>query len=77
MMTVKVVMAKVNPKFKVRNPKLSAKVGIPTCKALKKKFRTGPAGNNPPKKLDRTEPKIALTTITKIIIPTFLLPIIK
>ena len=76
-MTVKVVMAKVNPKFKVRKPKLSAKVGIPICNALKKKSFTGPAGNKPLKKWDRTEPMIAPKIITKIVIPTFLLAIIK
>lgn len=76
MITVKVVMAKVKPKFKVRKPKLSAKVGIPICKNLKKKSLTGPAGNIPLKKWDKTEPIIAPTTIATIMIPTFLLAVI-
>jgi hypothetical protein len=71
-MTVKVVMAKVKPKFKVRKPKLMAKVGIPICNALKKKSFTGPAGNKPFKKWDRTEPTTAPIRTAKIMIPTFL-----
>jgi hypothetical protein len=49
-MIVKIVIFKLKPREKLKNPQFTWTVSNPTLSALKKKFLTGPRGNKPDKR---------------------------